>query len=182
MFLHLSRPATFWSMRRHALTQRFLPSMVSSSTLKSCPLPHAPSALGTNLVISAVRHNEWGPPPAHAIVHPPTSPSTAFQVLSLSHHSHAPHDNTTAHTSAVQPSLSAVQALPIYMITTYPPPSHTVTLEPIEESDLTATSGRWPRTKQWLRNKLQTWTWGGILGAAAAISTIIATVLVIVWK
>ncbi|KAF8306104.1 hypothetical protein DL93DRAFT_2172270 [Clavulina sp. PMI_390] len=40
----------------------------------------------------------------------------------------------------------------------------------------------WVHTREWCWNTIGAWSWSSIIGTAAAISTIIATILVIVWR
>ncbi|KAF8289637.1 hypothetical protein DL93DRAFT_2092126 [Clavulina sp. PMI_390] len=125
------------------------------------------------------------------------------------HHVHPSLRNLATHLPPYYPSVNGI--LPVYMVMTCHPSSELITathakpdstsfiflvvisrMSRILETDCfydmthidisVLSKNKCLRLSEWCRNKVQTWTWNGILGSAAAISTIIATVLVIAWK
>ncbi|KAF8289640.1 hypothetical protein DL93DRAFT_2103558 [Clavulina sp. PMI_390] len=177
--LTLGKDARFWRVSSTSCSAMVPDSSMDTPPLAS-PLPDSPAY-----------------PPA---TFEPSHQSATLQVVLLPQNLQISHNNLMAQTGVMHPNVTPHRALPVYMAVAYPPSPMPTThsesdghlsifdllvhnfFNDIEGPDFQASAGWWLRAKQWCQNKLQTWTWAGILGAAAAISTIIATVLVIVWK
>ncbi|KAF8306088.1 hypothetical protein DL93DRAFT_2101754 [Clavulina sp. PMI_390] len=79
------------------------------------------------------------------------------------------------------PENYSVPLLPVDMVMACSPTSEPITaMQTVLDAPLK--KNKWLRVSEWCWNGAQTWSWNGILGEAAAISTIITTVLVIAGK
>ncbi|KAF8306089.1 hypothetical protein DL93DRAFT_2101755 [Clavulina sp. PMI_390] len=111
------------------------------------------------------------------------SQPSPVQIMPLKYHLQTPTNDTPRNASVKYPSPPGDGSLPLYMILAYPPsPTPTTQPKPDGLEHLAPPSSQPLQARERFRDRFRTWSWNSILGTAAAISTVVATVLVIIGR